>query len=138
VVSNINEFLRETNQEIEKLQKKQVSEAKKIVLLAYSEITELSPADTGLFRHNNILTVNRSTNETNDMALKNVGANISETMPTISGLKFKHNDEIYIQNNLSYADALEAGHSKQAPGISAIYGKTEDKIGQLIKGTTII
>ena len=52
MTSNINQFLADTNKEIEKMQKEQVSIAKQIVLTAYNAITEASPVDTSLFKHN--------------------------------------------------------------------------------------
>ena len=48
--SNIDDFIKQTNAEIEKLQKKADSEAKKIVLGAYSQILDRSPVSTSTFK----------------------------------------------------------------------------------------
>lgn len=125
VGSNINEFMRETNAEIEKLQKKQVSEAKQIVLGAYSGVLDKSPVDTSLFKHNHIITVNSKTNKTKDES-----NNINENGNIINTAKFAHNDTLTIQNNLEYADALEAGHSSQAS--AGVYGVTEALVKKVI------
>lgn len=130
MTSNINQFLADTNKEIEKMQKKQVATAKQIVLTAYNAITEASPVDTSLFKHNHFITVNSTTNKTTETVDASV---IGESKSEISNLKFKNNDSIYIQNNLSYADALEAGHSSQAS--AGVYGVTERKIEKLIART---
>lgn len=130
MVSNIDEFIRETNKEIEKLQAKQVSEAKKIVLGAYNTLLELSPVDKGQFKNNHFLTVNSTTQETTEET------NLTKKTSELNSCKFSNGDAIYIQNNLQYADALEAGHSKQAP--AGVYGVTERKIEkQLAKDTEI-
>lgn len=120
MVSNINEFIKETNKEIEKLQAKQVSEAKNIVLGAYNTLVEFSPVDKGQFRNNHFLTVNSTTQETTEET------NLTKKTSDLNSCKFNSGDSIYIQNNLKYADALEAGHSEQAP--AGVYGVTERKI----------
>jgi len=127
VGSNIAQFIAETNREIAKLQKKQVSEAKGIVLGAYNEIIDKSPVDTALFKHNNFLTVNSTTQKTTDEPHQEV---LDGGKQNIQTAKFKHGDTLTIQNNLSYADALEAGHSKQAS--AGIYGVTEEKTRKLL------
>lgn len=129
--SNIDAFLKETNAEIKKLQEKQVKEAKRIVLYAYDKIDEFSPVDTGLFRHNNIVTVNTKTKET----VKGGNTRIKNPI-TINTASYKHNDTITIQNNLKYADALEAGHSQQAP--SGVYGVAEELTRKLVNKRTKI
>jgi len=126
-MSNIEAFLAETNREIEKLQKKQVSEANGIVLGAYNEIIEKSPVDTALFKHNNFLTVNSTTDKTTDEPHQEV---LDGGKQNIGTCEFKHGDTLTIQNNLSYADMLESGHSKQAH--AGIYGVTEAKTRKLL------
>ena len=126
--SNIDAFLAETNKEIKKLQEKQVSEAKKIVLGAYSSVVELSPVKDGLFRNNNFIEVNTKNNPTTETEDKDSSSVISKAMPQISKMKFKNNDVITISNSLDYADRLESGWSSQRPDNPAIYGVTERKV----------
>jgi hypothetical protein len=138
VGSNINDFLKETNKAIEAELVKQQKEATKIILGAYSEIIQESPKDTGLFRHNHFVTVNSKTNQTTgDEFDPSMIAVIEGAEQNIKTAKLKHGTTITIQNNLSYADALESGHSKkQAP--AGIYGVTEEKIRKEIGKTITI
>ena len=133
--SNIAQFLKKTNAEIKKLQEKQVKEAKDIVLFAYSEIVDRSPVDTGLFRHNHFVTNNAKTNKTKDNS-----DNTADNKAIIERAKMMHNDTITIQNNLVYADALEAGHSKQAQENipHAIYGLTEEIVRKKLAKRIVI
>lgn len=131
MASNISKFLSDTNAEIKKLQEKQVKEAKVIVLTAYSQILDLSPVDTSLFKHNHIITVNSKTSKTKD-----ISDNTSQNKSNINTAKFKHNDNITIQNNLKYGNALESGHSHQAP--AGVYGITEERMRKVINKRTKI
>ena len=124
-MADIDQFIKETNAEIKKLQDKQVSEAKKIVLTAYSMILDRSPVNTSLFKHNHFITVNSKTNAT-----KEKDDNTADNKIIITGARYKNGDTITIQNNLKYADRLEAGHSSQAP--SGVYGVTEQIIRRQI------
>ena len=135
--SNIDAFIAETNREIKKLQEKQVSMAKQIVLGAYSQILDRSPVDTGLFKHNNFLTVNSKTNKvTGDEFDSSMKAVIDGGFENIEKAKFNHGMTLTIQNSLSYADALESGHSSQAS--AGVYGITERLVArQLAKRTKI-
>ena len=117
--SNIDQFIKETNAEIKKLQDKQVKEAKKIIITTYAMIVDNSPVDTGLFRANNLVTYNSKTNETVDNpSLKDI-----ENKAIIERAKLMHGDTMTIQNNLVYADRIEAGWSTQAP--AGVYGVAE-------------
>lgn len=121
-VADINQFIKETNAEIAKLQAKQIKEAKQVILTAYSKVVDFSPVDTGLFRNNHFVTVNSKTDETTE----NKRGTIKQSKEIIKRAKLMHNDTLTIQNNLKYADALEAGHSKQAT--AGVYGVTEELI----------
>lgn len=134
--SNIAQFIAETNAEIKKLREKQVSEAKTIVLETYRMITKFSPVATGNFMHNNIITVNSKTDETNSKEGKDKSAPINDNAPTIGKCKFNHNDTLTIQNHLQYADALEAGHSSQAPG--GVYGISEQLTKKILNAKKVI
>lgn len=115
--SNFNSFLKETQKAIEVEQKKMESEAKKIVIGAYDMITNLSPVDTSLFRHSHIITYNTTTSE-NPSSVD--GGLDGKNKSVVSSGKFAHGDTLTIQTNSVYADALESGHSTQAP--LGIYG----------------
>ena len=130
MTSNINQFLADTNKEIEKMQKKQVSYGKNVILTAHKSLVEQSPVDLGQFMHNHIMTVNHSTNEVKTEDGEDRDEAFDFNSKGADGLKFKHGDSIYIQNNLDYADALEAGHSKQKP--AGTYGVTERRMEKFL------
>lgn len=78
-----------------------------------------SPVDTGRFRGGWVVSVN-STRDDDPNRLDPSGAlSLSEGLGVIN--KAPAFSEIYVQNNVEYAEALEDGHSGQAPeGILAI------------------
>ena len=127
--SNIDKFIAETNKEIKKLQDKQVSEAKKIVLGAYSMLVNGSAVDTGLYKSSHIISYN---SKDNTVPTDVDNARINENKSVINKAKFNNNDTITIQNRLLYADRLEASpqHSKQQE--PALYGRTEQLTKRLI------
>ncbi|MEJ5903790.1 HK97 gp10 family phage protein [Pseudomonas kermanshahensis] len=85
-----------------------------IALAMLNEIVLRSPVDTGRFRGNNIVSVGAPV-YTNSA---NVDPSGSETIQqgvwATTGLE--PFTQVFIQNNLPYATALEDGHSQQAPG----------------------
>jgi len=146
VGSNIAQFVAETNREIAKLQKKQVSTAKEIIIGAWADIVEESPKDTGLFRHSNFITKNfkykkeikppKSEDDRKALAREHEDKQESQKAK-IEISRLKHGDVITIQNNLSYADRIEGGHSKiQAP--FGVYGIVEEKVRKEIGRTITI
>jgi hypothetical protein len=99
---------------------------RKIALNLYKEIIRTSPVDTGLFRANNQMDVDKmnSSKIYAERPPKRVsserGVVIFDAGPTIvkgeSSLnRFKLGSSIYLFNNLVYAQPLEFGHSGQAP-----------------------
>jgi len=137
VKSNFNQFMKETQKEIEKLQDKQKLEAKKIVLGAYNKILDESPVDKSLYKHSHEITVNKKGKDLSNKKVEEkipvgeVEAKISSELGTIANLKFKDGDNIYIQNRLSYSTAIENGASKQHPPL--LYERTTRYAEKLIK-----
>ncbi len=132
---NMTSFMRETEREIKKELAKQESKAKTIVLTAHDMIINASPVDTGYFRANNFLTVDKTTDLTladgKDNYFAEVDKAVSEANRKIKNLKFHKISSITIQNNVVYGDKLESGHhSKQAP--RGVYGVTEQRIKPLL------
>jgi len=130
LTSNIAQFLKDTDAKIKAEVKKQDAEAKKILTDAYSLITNNSPVDTGQFVANNIVTINRTTSKVLEEASSKSEA-VLEANSLIDGLNTKKDFTFVIQNNLPYADKLEAGHSSQAK--AGVYGVTEQIIKDDIK-----
>ncbi|MFH8134213.1 HK97 gp10 family phage protein [Pantoea osteomyelitidis] len=84
-----------------------------------NEVVMRSPVDTGRFRANNYVSVGAAdfsklseADKTGTETLQRGCAVINATSPYAV---------VYIQNNLPYSEALEGGHSQQAPaGIYAV------------------
>lgn len=100
-----------------------------ISLQLLNEIVMRSPVDTGRFRANNRVTLGApdygSTTETD----KAGGQTLQQGSAVIA--QGKPYSVIYIQNNLPYAEALENGHSQQAPG--GIYAASFHGVTQAYK-----
>lgn len=84
-----------------------------IALAMLNEIVLRSPVDTGRFRGNNIVSVGAPVYTTTENLDKSGGETIQRGLSAMSGLE--PYTQVFIQNNLPYAQALEDGHSKQAP-----------------------
>ncbi|QHF03338.1 HK97 gp10 family phage protein [Pseudomonas asturiensis] len=91
-----------------------------IAMALLGEIILRSPVDTGRFRGNTTVTVGSPVFSNTADVDKNGSATLSKGQQALSGLK--PYSIIYIQNNLPYAERLENGHSKQAPGPAGIFG----------------
>lgn len=96
-------------------------------LQALSGVIERSPVDTGAFRSNNRVSVGRSDVGYDLDASSSAprgstnGVNAFDDGLRIIGQVRNAFDVIYVQNNLPYAERLEAGDSRQAPaGVFAI------------------
>lgn len=85
-----------------------------IALAMLNEIVLRSPVDTGRFRGNNIVSIGAPVYTATENLDKSGGETIQRGLSVMSGLE--PYTQVYIQNNLPYATALEDGHSKQAPG----------------------
>jgi hypothetical protein len=79
-----------------------------------NEIVLRSPVDTGRFRGNNIVSVGAPVYASSENLDPSGSETIQRGLSAMSGLE--PYTQVYIQNNLPYATALEDGHSKQAPG----------------------
>lgn len=85
---------------------------RKTALNFHNHVAFLSPVDTGVFRRNNIVSL-----ENPDFTQKadgNYSANEGMVRALIMSAP-KGTKRIYIQNNLPYAERLENGYSSQAP-----------------------
>ncbi|MFV3314117.1 HK97 gp10 family phage protein [Pseudomonas sp. NY15374] len=93
----------------------QLSQRVRVIAMAMlNEIVLRSPVDTGRFRGNNIVSVGAPVYTTTESLDKSGGETIQRGLSAMSGLE--PYTQVFIQNNLPYATALEDGHSKQAPG----------------------
>jgi len=97
-----------------------------IALAMLNEIVLRSPVDTGRFRGNNIVSVGSPVYTSN----ANVDPTGSETMQQGARITtgLEPYTQVFIQNNLPYATALEDGHSQQAPG--GIYAVSFNGVSQ--------
>jgi hypothetical protein len=90
-----------------------------ISLALLSEIVQRSPVDTGRFRANNQVSIGSA--DYSELSAVDISgaATIQQGSAVIA--QGRPYSVIYIQNNLSYAEALENGHSQQAPaGVYAL------------------
>lgn len=98
---------------------KEVSKQVRTIALALlNEIIQRSPVDTGRFRGNNTVSIGSPVYSTSVDVDPSGNEAMSRGMTALSGLE--PYTQVFIQNNLPYAERLENGHSKQAP--AGIYG----------------
>lgn len=103
--------------------------SKKIRVIAMAMLSEIvlkSPVDTGRFRANNIVSIGNPVLTYTEQVDKNGGDTITRGLTAMSGLE--PYTVLYIQNSLPYAEKLEQGHSKQAPG--GIFGVSFTSVTQ--------
>lgn len=86
---------------------------KKIALDLFRRVIMKSPVDTGRFKGNWQIAIGAIPSGTLDLTDPSGSATISRVTATALGLKA--GDVITLVNNLSYANRLEYGYSKQAP-----------------------
>lgn len=84
-----------------------------IAMAMLNEIVLKSPVDTGRFRGNNIVSVGAPVYTSTNNVDKSGAETVQRGLSVMSGLE--PYTQVFIQNNLPYAQALEDGHSKQAP-----------------------
>jgi hypothetical protein len=83
-------------------------------------ITDKETVLTGLFRSNHNVSIGQR--YTGDFGITDKETVISDAKSKINEFNSKKDKTVFIQNNLDYAEALENGHSKQAP--AGVYGQT--------------
>lgn len=97
-----------------------------IAIKMLNEIVLRSPVDTGRFRGNNIVSVGAPVLASTLNLDPSGAATIQAGARALTGLE--PFTVVYIQNNLPYAERLEDGHSKQAPG--GVYGVSFNGVSQ--------
>lgn len=111
---------------------------RKLAFVAWTGVVLKSPVDTGRFRANWNLALDRV-----DLSVVDAPAS-----PTTEGSPLSADEAqrvgatlrdarfgmvIYISNNLPYAEALENGSSPQAPGPGAIVGRTFEELRSYVR-----
>ena len=84
-----------------------------IAMQILTAIDIATPVDTGRFRNNNLVSLQHPDFGISDNVDPNGTIAVQRGIGVIS--KAANYGVIYIQNNLPYAEALENGHSQQAP-----------------------
>ena len=84
-----------------------------IAIQILTAIDIADPVDTGRFRNNNLVSLQHPDFGISDNVDPNGTIAVQRGIGVIS--KAANYGVIYIQNNLPYAEALENGHSQQAP-----------------------
>jgi hypothetical protein len=101
------------------MEKDSNDQLKKVTLAAFAGVVKRSPVDTGRFRGNW-----NGAKETPDLSTVDAGQNTQqggaitqrESANLTPALQAKIGEDVYITNNLDYAQRLENGWSAQAPG----------------------
>lgn len=86
---------------------------RKVALEMFSRVIQKSPVDTGRFKGN--WQVNIGSIPAGTLKLEDKTGTATIAKVTAEALNLKAGEVIYLVNNLEYANALEYGHSKQAP-----------------------
>lgn len=97
-----------------------------IALAMLNEIVLRSPVDTGRFRGNNIVSVGAPVYVDPGYQDKNGSETVRRGLSALSGLE--PFTQVFLQNSLPYAEAIENGHSKQAP--SGVYSASFHSVSQ--------
>lgn len=101
----------------------------KIAMEALNRVVMKSPVDTGRFRGNWTVAVGRQDLTVTDNEDKPGNETIARGTPIINGAPTY--SVIWLSNNLPYAEALENGHSKQAP--AGIVALTYAELSQIVR-----
>lgn len=112
-MANILEFKADIAAFAKKLQIKKSTVVKKVVLDLWKGITARTPVDTGRARANWFVTQGSPTTRVDLHQGAKTGAVPAPELPDVSGIT--GDESVFIINNLPYIEALENGHSKQAP-----------------------
>ncbi|WP_054882165.1 hypothetical protein [Pseudomonas sp. NBRC 111128] len=97
-----------------------------IALAMLNEIVLRSPVDTGRFRGNNIVSIGAPVYVDPGYQDKNGSETVRRGLSALSGLE--PFTQVFLQNSLPYAEAIENGHSKQAP--SGVYSVSFHSVSQ--------
>ncbi|MDU5779205.1 MAG: HK97 gp10 family phage protein [Pantoea sp.] len=105
---------------------------KKLRIISMALLTEIvyrSPVKDGYFRNGNVVSIGSADYSQPSEPDKSGSAAIQRGSAVIAN--GKPYSVIYIQNNLPYAEALENGHSQQAP--AGVYGVSFHGVTQAYK-----
>jgi hypothetical protein len=86
---------------------------RKVALEMFSRVIQKSPVDTGRFKGNWQVAIGSIPDGT--LQLDDKAGTATMAKVTAVALQLEAGQVIYLVNNLPYAQALEYGHSKQAP-----------------------
>ena len=111
--TNILKFSAQIEAFAEKIKAAPAVVQKKIAIDLWSSITRRTPVDTGRARANWFLNVGAPSQRVDEYPDAKTGSVPAPELPDIS--KVDGYQPVFIINNLPYIEALENGHSKQAP-----------------------
>lgn len=111
----------------EAIQKEHKRVVREVLLNTHNEIILTSPVDIGVYRANHFLEADTATREA-----------VTETSPSNRiaeaesiNIEIKNGKQYIFYNPVAYAEALEAGHSKNNP--NGIYAPAAEKMRSLIR-----
>lgn len=127
--SKARQFKLDLDRAFEEQQERVALIAMKIAIEALNRVVMKSPVDTGRFRANWTVAVGQQDLTTSEQVDPSGNATIAKGSAIILGQKGPA--VIWISNNLPYAQALENGHSQQAPmGMVAL---TYNELMQIVR-----
>ena len=122
---NPTSFIKTINEEMLKM-------SQGFALQCLGNITILSPVDTGRYRANNIISIGApdTSFDMNKFDPENQST-MAAGQEILAKIPLGTFPVIYIQNNLPYCEALEDGHSRQAP--LGVYGLSFQQANETFK-----
>lgn len=111
--TNIIQFQADLDGFAKKLDIKKSTVVKKVVLDLWTGITRRTPVDTGRARANWFVTQGAPTDRVDLHEGAKTGGVAAPDQPDVG--EITGDEPVFIINNLPYIEALENGHSKQAP-----------------------
>ena len=107
------------NRDLNALMRKHIKQAnrikQKVAFDILQQLIERSPVDTGFFRANWLVSLHQPADELVGEEGRPVGVSMTVGRGGAVIALAKLGDDIWFSNNVPYAEALEAGHSGQAP-----------------------
>ena len=115
IKSNAKQFMKEISIELDNFERDAENVIKEAVLITHGTVTTLSPVDTGRYKASHFISKGQESDKVvSDGA--DYGGETEKRKKEAESVKPKlESISWYVTNNLEYSEALEGGHSQQAP-----------------------
>jgi hypothetical protein len=116
IKSDMDEFMKEITIELDDFERDAEDVIKKSILISHGTITTLSPVDSGRYKGSHFISKGIESNDIAPDGKTNYSGDVAERAGEARRVKPKlETMSWFVTNNLEYAEALEGGHSDQAP-----------------------